>query len=64
MKEMDKRINDLTSEASVLQKEISKLDAELTAASNQLTLDEAKTQLAAINAEVAEGERIKCQKGY
>jgi len=57
LKEMDKRINDLTSEASVLQKEISKLDAELTAASNQLTLDEAKTQLAAINAEVAEGEK-------
>ena len=61
---MDKRNNDLTSEASVLQKEISKLDAELTAASNQLTLDEAKAQLTAINAEVAEGERIKCQNGY
>jgi len=57
LKEMDKRINDLTSEASVLQKEISKLDAELTAASNQLTLEEAKAQLSAINAEVAEGEQ-------
>ena len=60
LKEMDKRITELTAETSVLQKENSKLDAELTTVSNQLTYEEAKTQLAALDAQVEEGEEMIC----
>jgi len=64
---MDKRITELTSEASGLQKEISKLDAELTTVSNQLTLEETKQRLTNVDAEIKQGKErliaIKDQSG-
>ena len=53
---MDKRIADLTAESVGLQKEVSKLEAELTTVSNELTLEDAKTRLAEVNADIAKGE--------
>jgi len=67
LKSMDKRITELTSEASGLQKEIFKLDAELTTVSNQLTLEETKQRLTNVDAEIKQGKErliaIKDQSG-
>ena len=53
---MDKRIADLTAESVGLQKEVSKLEAELTTVSNELTLEDVKIRLAEVNADIAKGE--------
>jgi len=67
LKAMDKRIADLTAESAGLQKEVSKLEAELTTVSNELTLEDAKTRLAEVNADIAKGrerlDAIKNQSG-
>ena len=56
LKAMDKRIADLTAESAGLHKEVSKLEAELTTVSNELTLEDAKARLAEVNADIATGE--------